>query len=475
MNRLYEVLDDRFRICAAGDQQLEQLAGGCRWAEGPLYVPAGRYAIWSDIPNDRLLRWDETDGSVSTFRQPAGYVNGNTLDPQGRLVSCEQGNRRITRTEHDGSITVLAERYDGKRLNSPNDAAVSSDGAVWFTDPDFGITTNYEGHRADSEIGACNVYRIDPTDGAVDLVAEGMQGPNGIVFSADERTLFVCDSRANQVLAYDVAPDGRTLGGHRVFVTTSTGSFDNIRLDDRGRLWVAAGDDGVHCYDPDGTLIGRIRVPEAVANIRFAGAKRNRLLIAATTSLYSLVMTATGMPDIPRSRPEPPSVVLRPMTSAFSHALLAGEPLPDVRTLADYPTEFSLGMAPMAGTGSPLGPWLIHRACDGIVVGDIGGGFTSPGHIEIGYAIAPSAWGRGYASAAVAALVAYARADPRIEVLVGHTPLDRPASAQVLRKAGFTLDGETDDEHEGHPIRVLQWTLTLAPRDLPPGDDVSAA
>jgi gluconolactonase len=468
MNALYEVLDDRFRACAAGDQQLELLAGGCRWAEGPLYVPAGRYAIWSDIPNDRLLRWDEIDGAISTFRQPAGYVNGNTLDRQGRLVSCEQGNRRVTRTEHDGSVTVLADRYDGRRLNSPNDAAVSSDGAVWFTDPDFGITSDYEGHRADSEIGACNVYRIDPVDGVVDLVVEGMRGPNGIVFSADERSLFVCDSRANEVLVFEVAPDARTLGGRRMFVSSATGSFDNIRLDDRGRLWVAAGDDGVHCYDPDGTLLGRIRVPELVANIRFAGAKRNRLLIAATTSLYSLVMTVTGLPEIPPARPEPPSVVLRAMSEASSRALLAGEALPDVRTLADYPTEFSRGMAPLAGTGSPLGPWLIHRASDGVVVGDIGGGFTAPGRVEIGYAIATSAWGQGYASAAVAALVAYARADPRIEVLVGHTPLDRPASAHVLRKAGFALVGETDDEHEGRPLRVLEWVLTIAAPEVDP-------
>jgi gluconolactonase len=298
MNTLYEVLDERFRACVAGDQQLEQLSGGCRWAEGPLYVPAGRYAIWSDIPNDRLMRWDETNGVVSTFRQPAGYINGNTLDRHGRLVSCEQGNRRVTRTEHDGSVTVLADRYDGKRLNSPNDAAVGSDGAVWFTDPDFGITSDYEGHRADSEIGACNVYRIDPVDGAVDLVVEGMSGPNGIVFSADERTLFVCDSRTNEVLSFDVAPDRRGVSGRRVFAGSSTGDYDNIRLDDRDRLWVAAGEDGVHCHDPDGTLIGRIRVPERVANIRFGGPKRNRMFIAASTSLYSLLMSVTGPPEL---------------------------------------------------------------------------------------------------------------------------------------------------------------------------------
>jgi gluconolactonase len=254
------------------------------------------------------MRWDETNGVVSTFRQPAGYINGNTLDRQGRLVSCEQGNRRVTRTEHDGSITVLADHYDGKRFNSPNDATVTAEGAIWFTDPDFGITSDYEGHRAESEIGACNVYRIDPQDRAVDVVIEGMSGPNGIVFSADERTLLVCDSRTNEVFAFDVAPDRRRVTRRRVFVSSTEGNFDNIRLDDRGRLWVAAGEDGVHCYDPDGTLIGRINVPEGVANVRFGGAKRNRLLIAATTSLYSLVMTVTGAPETFAARSDPPAV-----------------------------------------------------------------------------------------------------------------------------------------------------------------------
>jgi gluconolactonase len=288
-------LDSRFASSASGDQQLEVLYDGCRWAEGPVYVPAGRYLIWSDIPNDRLLRWDETNDVVSVFRSPAGYVNGNTLDRQGRLVSCEQGNRRVTRTEHDGSITVLASRYDGKRLNSPNDAAVKADGSVWFTDPDFGITSDYEGHRADSEIGACNVYRIAPDQGEVSLVVGGMSGPNGIVFSQDEQTMFVCDSRTNQVRAFDVDADGQTLTHERVFASSQTGQFDNIRIDNRGQLWVGAGEEGVHCYAPDGSFIGRIRVPQIVANIRFGGPKNNRMFIAANTTLYSLVMSTTGV------------------------------------------------------------------------------------------------------------------------------------------------------------------------------------
>ncbi|MFF9274595.1 SMP-30/gluconolactonase/LRE family protein [Streptomyces griseosporeus] len=306
---LYETLDERFRTgrCTAGDSRLEVLYEGCRWAEGPLYVPAGRYLVWSDIPNDRLLRWDETTGAVGVFRAQAGHPNGNTLDTEGRLVTCEQGNRRVTRTEHDGSVTVLADRYRGKRLNSPNDAAVKSDGAVYFSDPDFGITSDYEGYRAESEIGACNVYRIDPGSGEVRLVADGFQGPNGLVFSPDERRLYVSDSRANHIRVFDVRDDG-TLGDAGVFAECKTGRFDNIRFDDEGRLWAAAMDGGVHCYDPDGTLLGRLLVPDVVANIRFGGAKRNRLFIAADTTLYSLVTGVTGTGPLPgvQARPGQP-------------------------------------------------------------------------------------------------------------------------------------------------------------------------
>ncbi|MFG2120294.1 SMP-30/gluconolactonase/LRE family protein [Streptomyces sp. NPDC048710] len=298
--QLYETLDDRFRTgrCQAGDSKLETLFEGCRWAEGPVYVPAGRYLVWSDIPNDRLLRWDETTGKVGVFRSPAGHPNGNTLDNEGRLITCEQGNRRVTRTEHDGSVTVIADRFQGRRLNSPNDAAVRSDGSIWFSDPDFGITSDYEGHRAESEIGACNVYRVDPGSGEVRLVADGFRGPNGLVFSPDERRLYVSDSRANHIRVLDVQDDG-TLTGGEVFAECRIGNFDNIRFDDAGRLWAAAMDGGVHCYDPDGTLLGRLLVPDVVANIRFGGAKRNRMFIAADTALYSLVMSVTGTPPLP--------------------------------------------------------------------------------------------------------------------------------------------------------------------------------
>ena len=297
--QIYDVLDDRFRRCAVGDQQLEVLYDRCRWAEGPLYVPAHRYLVWSDIPNDRLLRWDETSGAVSVFRSPAGHPNGNTHDRDGRLVTCEQGNRRVTRTEHDGSISVLAERYGGKRLNSPNDATVASDGTIYFSDPDFGIGSDYEGYRAESEIGACNVYRIDPRSGEVTLAAGGFSGPNGLVLSVDERRLYVADSRVNQIRVFAVDGSGALSDGG-IFATMREGSLDNIRLDRDGRLWAAAGEDGVHCYDEDGVLVGRIRVPEMVANIRFGGPKGNRMFIAANTTLYSLVMSVTGAPPTQR-------------------------------------------------------------------------------------------------------------------------------------------------------------------------------
>jgi len=290
----YEVLDDRFRPCANGDVRVERLYEGCRWAEGPVYVPAGRYLLWSDIPNDRILRWDETTGAVGVFRQPAGYANGGTLDGAGRLVTCEHGNRRVTRTEHDGSVTVIADRYQGKRFNSPNDVVVRSDGSVWFTDPNYGIDSDYEGHQADSEIGGCHVYRVDPATGAVGIVADDFDRPNGLAFSLDERRLYISDTRVNHLRVFDVADDGALKGGE-VFATCTVGVFDGFRLDQAGRIWTSAGD-GVHCYDPDGTLIGKVRVPETVANVVFGGQRRNHLFICATTSLYAIVLSVTGAP-----------------------------------------------------------------------------------------------------------------------------------------------------------------------------------
>jgi gluconolactonase len=292
-------LDDRFKPLVKSSARLEKLAEGCRWAEGPAYFPAGRYLVWSDIPNDRMMRYDETSGVVSAFRVQSGYSNGNTVDRQGRLVTCEHGNRRVTRTEHDGSITVLASHHEGKRLNSPNDAVVKSDGSIWFTDPAYGIDSDYEGHKADSEIGACHVYRVDSQSGDIMVVADDFVRPNGLAFSPDERRLYIADTGASHfadgpqhIRVFDVSDDGRLTGGE-VFATCTSGLFDGFRLDDAGRIWTSAGD-GVHCYEADGTLIGKILVPETVANVVFGGPKRNRLYICATTSLYAIMLPVNG-------------------------------------------------------------------------------------------------------------------------------------------------------------------------------------
>lgn len=286
-----EVLDERFRA-VKGDHWMQRLYTGCRWTEGPAYFPAGRYLVFSDIPNDRVLRYDETTGAVGVFRAPAGYTNGHTVDRQGRLISCEHGNRRVTRTEPDGSITVLADRYRGKRFNSPNDVVERSDGTIWFTDPSYGIDSDYEGHQAPSEIGGCHVYRVTPGTGEVQLVADDFDRPNGLAFSLDERRLYISDSRRGHLRVFDVAEDG-TLSGGEIFATCDAGTFDGIRLDHAGRIWVAA-HDGVHCFDPDGTLIGKLRLPEIAANLTFGGPKRNDMYITATSSLYAVRLTVTG-------------------------------------------------------------------------------------------------------------------------------------------------------------------------------------
>jgi gluconolactonase len=284
-----ESFDDRLLLF--GDDLLERLHTGCKWTEGPTYFPAGRYLLWSDIPNDRILRWDETTGHVGVFRQPAGYTNGHTVDADGRLVSCEQGGRRVTRTEHDGSITVLADRVDGKRFNSPNDVVVAADGAVWFTDPPYGILSDYEGVRAEPEVGGCHVYRVDPATGHVRVVADDFERPNGLAFSLDQSRLYIVDTKHSHIRVFDV--DGDRLTGGQVVADSPHGKFDGVRLDEDGRIWAAAGD-GVYCIHPDGTLLGKIGVPEVVSNLCFGGPKRNRLFITATTSVYSLLFNVNG-------------------------------------------------------------------------------------------------------------------------------------------------------------------------------------
>lgn len=296
MTQAYAVLDDRFRALVTPVPP-ERLFSGTLWAEGPAWFPAHRTLVWSDIPNDRMLRWDETTGAVGTFRQPARHSNGNTVDREGRLVTCEHGGRRVTRTEHDGTITVLADRYDGRRLNSPNDVVVRSDGSVWFTDPAYGIDDDYEGHRAAPEQDGCHVYRVDPL-GAVTRVADDFARPNGLAFSPDEGLLYVSDTGrthdpAGPAHVRRLRVDGERLHDAGALADCTAGLFDGFRVDEAGRLWAGAGD-GVHCLDPDGTLLGKIHLPEPVANVAWGGPKRDRLFICATTSLYAVRLRTRG-------------------------------------------------------------------------------------------------------------------------------------------------------------------------------------
>jgi len=299
----FEHIDDRFAACIVGHARVERLWTGARWSEGPVWFAAGRYLVWSDIPNNRMMRYDETDGSVSVFRQPSGNSNGNTVDNQGRLVSCEHSGRRVSRTEHDGSITTIADKYDGKKLNSPNDVVVKSDGSIWFTDPPYGILIDYEGATFPSEQkgGACRVYRVDPKNGKVEVVADDFDKPNGLAFSPDEKEMYIVDTGASHkkngnrhIRKFKVGADGKTLSGGKVFAKCTAGLFDGFRFDRDGRIWTSAAD-GVHCYDPDGTLIGKIKIPELVSNVCFGGAKLNRLFICGTTSLYSAYLAVNGV------------------------------------------------------------------------------------------------------------------------------------------------------------------------------------
>lgn len=298
----FEFIDPRFKKLAFANVQVEKLYTGCRWAEGPAWFAAGRYLVWSDIPNDRIMRWDETDGSVSVFRQPAMNSNGHTVDCEGRLVSCEHRGRCVARIEHDGKRTVLADRYQGKRFNSPNDVVVKSDGSVWFTDPSYGIDSDYEGDAAASEIGACNVYRLDPVSGGIAIVASDFVQPNGLAFSPDESLLYIVDTGAthqangpHHVRRFKVSADGTSISGGEVFATCPVGLYDGLRVDVHGNLWLSAGD-GVHCHSNNGTLLGKILIPETVANVCFGGPKLNRLFICGTTSLYSVYLNTRAAP-----------------------------------------------------------------------------------------------------------------------------------------------------------------------------------
>ncbi len=296
----YQIDDQRFVHLIVGSSRLNRLYTGCRWAEGPVWFNDLGCLLWSDIPNQRILRWSDkplAGESVSVFRSPSNFANGHTRDASGRLVSCEHGTRRVTRTEIDGTVTVLADSFNGKRLNSPNDVIVHSDGSIWFTDPTYGIMSDYEGYRAAPEQPVRGVYRIDPS-GSTSLVADDFGQPNGLVFSPDETKLYIADSAFSHdptaprhIRVFDV--NGTKLSNGRVFAHIDAGLPDGIRVDMDGNLWSSAAD-GVHCFAPDGTRLGKIFVPETVANLTFGGPRRNRVFIAATSSLYEIYVAATG-------------------------------------------------------------------------------------------------------------------------------------------------------------------------------------
>ena len=296
-----QVLDASFNQIRLPMASVERLYTGCRWAEGPVWFGDGRYVLWSDIPNDRILKWEEETGVVSVFRKTSWNANGNTRDRQGRLITCEHRGRRVVRTEYDGSLTTLMESFDGKRLNSPNDAVVHSDGSIWFTDPVFGISGYYEGEKADSEMPAA-VWRIDGQTGQPTMVADDIEGPNGLAFSPDESILYVVASRGHPnrlIRAFDVVAGGRKLANNRVFIDAGPGTPDGFRVDVAGNLWCGWGMgtddlDGVRVFNKAGAPIGHIQLPERCANLCFAGRWRNRLVMTASHGLYSLFVNTQG-------------------------------------------------------------------------------------------------------------------------------------------------------------------------------------
>jgi gluconolactonase len=279
---------------------LHRLATGAIWSEGPVWLPGDGSVIWSDIPNDRLLRW-HPDGRVSVFLEPAEFENGHTLDHDGSVLACSHGHRRLERLALDGTLTPVVERYLGKRFNSPNDVIVKSDGTIWFTDPPYGIASDYEGHQAESEIGDCLVFRFDPRTGELDALTALVEEPNGLAFSPDESVLYVSDTSAasrddgggnHHIVAFDVV-GGRALASMRVFYVVDDGLADGFRVDVAGNVWTSA-QDGIHVVTPDGRRLGRLPVPERTSNCVFGGPNGDRLFITASTSLYVIDVATTG-------------------------------------------------------------------------------------------------------------------------------------------------------------------------------------
>jgi gluconolactonase len=300
-----EAIDKKRFKGSPGTGGVERVATGFRWAEGPAYFAAGRYLIFSDIPNNRQMRLLEDDNHLSVFRQPSMNSNGNTVDREGRLLSCEHGGRRVTRTELDGSITVIADRYNGKRFNSPNDAAVASDGSIWFTDPTYGILGNYEGVKSEPEQEKHNVYHVNPQNGEVKVVADDFVQPNGITFSPDEKRLYIIDTGATEggpahIRVFDVDVGAAKLSNGKIFADKFLPGFtDGLRCDIEGNVWCSMGwadpsEDGVRCYSPGGDLLGKIHLPETCANLTFGGQLRNRLYMCASTSVYACYVNTQG-------------------------------------------------------------------------------------------------------------------------------------------------------------------------------------
>ncbi|WP_428646444.1 SMP-30/gluconolactonase/LRE family protein [Roseibium sp.] len=292
----YQIEDPRFGALIQKNARLQRIAAGFEWTEGPVWFADHQLLLFSDIPSDRMMRLT-LDGHASVFRQPSGYSNGNTRDRQGRLVTCQHGTRSVTRTEADGRVTVLADSYLGKRLNSPNDVVVQSSGAVWFTDPSYGILSDYEGYQAEPEQQTHNVFRLDPQTGRLEAMITDFVQPNGLAFSPDESILYVAESGSSHdpgvpsvIRAFKLDETGRVLSDH-VFATIDKGLPDGMRVDAAGHLWSSAAD-GIHCFHPDGTRLGKILVPEVVANLCFGGPRGNRLLITATTSVYMIAVNA---------------------------------------------------------------------------------------------------------------------------------------------------------------------------------------
>ena len=294
----FESFDPRFDDLLLPTSKLVKHWTGSIWAEGPVYFSEGDYLLFSDIPNNRMMRWNDAEG-MSVFREPANFTNGHTRDLEGRLISCEHGGRRVTRTEADGSITVLVDNLEGKKLNSPNDVVVKSDGTIWFTDPPYGILSNHEGYKADSELGHCYVFRFDPKTQELSIVAKDRDKPNGLAFNLDESILYVSDTGLSHkengwhhIFAYDVI-DGTSLGESNIFAEVNPGVSDGFRFDNNGYIFTSSAD-SIQVYSTDAKLLGKIYVPEPSANCTFGGPEKNRLYITATSSLYSITLNTTG-------------------------------------------------------------------------------------------------------------------------------------------------------------------------------------